>query len=420
MEPNYYRICKELEGGNETVQGKGPSILVISVIVIALGLLSYFLYQPIMKNINLGLDLRGGLRVVLEAQEKEGQKVTPDTIQKAVGILRDRVDKLGVKETALYPQGDDRVVVEIAGEDDPEAAVDILKNTAQLEFWDENGKVLLTGKNLKDAQARVTQNNQGAEVLLEFDKEGKRLFAEATTANVGKPIAIVLDGKVISAPTVEEPIRDGSARITGGFTAKEAQDLAVLLRSGALPVSFKVIEKRSVGPTLGADSLNKSIKAIIIGFIAILIFMLGYYRLPGLVADISLLLYALLVGGAMSLLGAVLTLPGIAGFALSIGMAVDANVIIYERIKEELRYGKTLRAAIEAGFKRAFWTIFDSNLTTLISAIVLMYLGTGPVKGFAVTLSIGIIASMLVALTFTRYLLKLGANICQNNKLYGV
>jgi preprotein translocase subunit SecD len=402
------------------LQEKTPSILVISVIVIALGLLSYFLYQPILNHLNLGLDLRGGLRVVLEAQEKEGQEVTQDTIQKAVGILRDRVDKLGVKETALYPQGKNRVVVEIAGEDDPEAAVDILKNTAQLEFWDVDNKVLVTGEHLKDAQARISQDQQTAEVLIDFDKEGSELFAKATSENVGKPIKIVLDGKVIQAPTVDEPIRDGSARITGGYTAKEAQDLAVLLRSGALPVSFKVIEKRSVGPTLGADSLNKSIKAGIIGLIAILVFMLGYYRLPGLVADISLVLYSLLVLGAMSLLGAVLTLPGIAGFALSVGMALDANIIIYERLKEELRYGKTMQAAIDAGFKRAFWAIFDSNLTTLISAIVLMYLGTGPVKGFAVTLSIGVVASMLTALTFTHYLLILVANISKNQKLYGV
>jgi preprotein translocase subunit SecD len=403
------------------VQEKTPSILVITIIVIALGLLVYFLHQPILNNLNLGLDLSGGLRVVLEAQEKKGQEVTPDTIQKAVGILRDRVDNLGVKETALYPQGKNRVVVEIAGEDDPEAAVDILKNTAELEFWDENNKVMVTGKHLKDAQARMSQGEQGtAEVLIDFDKEGSRLFAEATAANVGKPIKIVIDGNVISAPNVQEPITDGSARITGGFTAKEAQDLAVLLRSGALPVSLKVIEKRSIGPVLGADSLNKSIKAGIIGLIAILIFMIGYYRLPGLVADISLVLYSLLVLGTMSLLGSVLTLPGIAGFALSIGMAVDANVIIYERLKEELRYGKTMHAAIDAGFKRAFWTILDSNVTTLVSALVLMYLGTGPVKGFAVTLTIGIVASMLVALTFTRYLLILMGNISKNKKLYGV
>lgn len=400
---------------------RNTSFAIIAAIVLAIGLLVYFVYQPMLKNINLGLDLRGGLRVVLEAQETEGEKVTPDTIQKAVGILRTRVDALGVKETALYPQGDKRVVIEIAGEKDPEAAVNILKNTAQLQFIDEAGNVLLTGKNLKNADARVRQDGSGeAEILLEFDQEGARLFGKATTENVGKPIIIVIDKKAISAPTVEEPILDGNAVITGSYTAKEAQDQAVLLRSGALPVSFDVMEKRSIGPTLGADSLDKSVKAGLIGLIAVLIFMIGYYRLPGIIADLSLVLYTVLVLGAMVALDAVLTLPGIAGLALSIGMAVDANVIIYERIKEELRYGKTLVAAIDSGFKRAFTTILDANVTTLITAGVLMYFGTGPIKGFAVTLSIGIVASMLVALTFTRYLLVLFANVTKNEKLYGV
>lgn len=399
---------------------KNFSVMVVTGIIVVLGLLVFFVYQPLLKNINLGLDLSGGLRVVLEAQEKEGQEITPDTIQKAVGVLRNRVDSLGVKETTLYPQGEKRVVIEIAGEDDPEAAVDILKNTAQLEFWDETGKVWVTGENLKNAEARMSQDGQKAEVTLEFDKEGAKLFAEATTANVGKPLLIVLDEEVISAPNVNGPIPDGEAVIEGDFTAKEAQDLAVLLRSGALPVSLNVMEKRSIGPILGADSLDKSIKAGIIGLIAVLLFMFGYYRLPGLVADVSLLLYTVLVLGTMVMLDAVLTLPGIAGFALSIGMAVDANIIIYERIKEELRFGKTLQASIDAGFKRAFWTIFDANITTLITAMVLMYFGTGPVKGFAVTLSIGIIASLLVALTFTRYLLIRLADISKNQKLYGV
>lgn len=400
---------------------RNTSIAIIAAIVVVIGVLSYFVFQPLLNNINLGLDLRGGLRVVLEAQETEGEKVTPDTIDKAVGILRTRVDALGVKETTLYPQGDKRVVIEIAGEDDPEAAVNILKNTAQLQFIDEEGNVLLTGKNLVDAQAQMKQDGSGqAEIALEFDKEGAKLFGEATTANVGKPLIIVIDDQAVSAPIVQGPIMDGNAVITGNFTAKEAQDLAVLLRSGALPVSFEVMEKRSIGPTLGADSLDKSIKAGIVGLIAVLIFMIGYYRLPGVIADLSLVIYALLVLGTMVALDAVLTLPGIAGFALSIGMAVDANVIIYERIKEELRYGKTLVASIEAGFKRAFTTIFDANVTTLITAAVLMYFGTGPVKGFAVTLSIGIVASMLVALTFTRYMLVLSANVTKNQKLYGV
>ena len=398
-----------------------PSILAVIAIVLAVLLLGYFATTPIAKSINLGLDLRGGLRVVLEAQETEGKAITEDTITKALGILRTRVDSLGVKETTLYPQGDNRVVIEIAGEDDPEAAVDILKNVAQLEFQDEQGNVLVTGENLENAEARMSQTGSGnAEVLLEFDKEGARLFAEATAANVGKPLLIVIDDKVISAPNVNEPISDGNAVISGSFTAEEAQNLAVQLRSGALPVSFEVMEKRSVGPTLGADSLDKSLKAGIIGLIAVLIFMLGYYRLPGLIADLSLVIYIVLVLGTMSLLGAVLTLPGIAGLALSIGMAVDANVVIYERIKEELRFGKTLGAAIEAGFKRAFWAIFDSNLTTLLAAGVLMYFGTGPVKGFAVTLSIGIIASVFLVLTFTRYMLVLFSNITKDKKLYGV
>jgi len=399
---------------------KNTSIFIVALAVVTLGLLLYFTSQPLLNNINLGLDLRGGLRVVLQAEENEGEKLTADTIQKAVGILRNRVDTLGVKETSVYPQGDDRVVIEIAGENDPEAAVKMLKNTAQLEFYDESGNLLLTGKNLKNAEARMTQNGQTAEILLEFDKDGSQLFAAATTANIGKPIVIVLDGEAISAPTVRTAITDGNAVIEGQFTAKEAEDLAVLLRSGALPVTLEIMEKRSIGPTLGADSLEKSLKAGLIGLIAILIFMIGYYRLPGTIAAFSLALYGLLVVTAMVLLGSVWTLPGIAGFVLSIGMAVDANIIIYERIKEELRLGKTLVASIESGFSRAFTAILDSNITTLITAGVLMYFGTGPIKGFAVTLSIGIIMSMLVVLTFTRYMLVLSANITKNQKLYGI
>lgn len=293
---------------------RNTSIAIIAAIVVVIGIISYFVYQPLLNNINLGLDLRGGLRVVLEAEELEGEKVTQDTIEKALGILRTRVDALGVKETVLYPQGDKRVVIEIAGEDDPEAAVNILKNTAQLQFMDEEGNVVLTGKNLVDAQAQMKRDGSNeAEIALEFDKEGTELFAKATSENVGKPIIIVLDGQPISAPTVREPITNGQAVITGNFTAKEAQDLAVLLRSGALPVSLKVMEKRSIGPTLGADSLDKSLKAGLVGLIAILVFMIGYYRLPGLIADLSLVIYTMLVLGTMAILDAVLTLPGIAG-----------------------------------------------------------------------------------------------------------
>lgn len=225
-----------------------PSIVAVIAIAITIILLGYFTAEPIAKSINLGLDLRGGLRVVLEAQETEGKAITEDTITKALGILRTRVDSLGVKETTLYPQGNNRVVIEIAGEDDPEAAVDILKNVAQLEFQDEQGNVLVTGENLQNAEARMDRSGTGnAEVILEFDKKGAQLFAEATRANVGKPLLIVIDNQVISAPNVNEPITDGNAVIQGKFTAEEAQNLAVQLRSGALPVSFNVLEKDQLG-----------------------------------------------------------------------------------------------------------------------------------------------------------------------------
>ncbi len=399
---------------------KNTSMAIIAAILVIIIGLAYYATRPIINRLPLGLDLKGGLHVVLQADEKEGQEVTADTISKSIGVLRNRIDSLGVKEPIIYPQGDDRIVIEIAGVEDPEEAINIIKNTAQLEFRDEKGNIVVTGKDLKDAQASVGQNGAGATVDIEFNDAGAKLFADATAANVGKQIAIVLDNQVISAPTVDEAIPSGKAQISGNFTAEEAQELAVLLRSGALPVSFSIMEKRTVGPTLGADSLNLSVKAGVIGLIAILIFMMGYYLLPGVVASLSMVLYSILVLGTMVFLGSVLTLPGIAGFVLSIGMAVDANIIIYEHIKEELRLGKTLKAAIESGFARAFWTIFDSNLTTLIAAVVLIWFGTGPIKGFAVTLSIGIVASMLVALTFTRYLLILFADITKNNKLYGV
>lgn len=399
---------------------KNTSMAIVATIVVVMIGLVYFSAKPILNHLSLGLDLKGGLHVVLQADEKDGQQVTSDTISKSITVLRNRIDSLGVKEPIIYPQGNDRIVIELAGVNDPEQAINIIKNTAQLEFRDEKGNVVVTGKDLKDAQASVGQNGSGATVDLEFNDTGAKLFGDATAANIGKKISIVLDNQVISAPTVDEAIPSGKAQIHGNFTAQEAQDLAVLLRSGALPVSFSIMEKRTVGPTLGADSLNLSVKAGIVGLIAILIFMMGYYLLPGVVASISMVLYTILVLGTMVFLGSVLTLPGIAGFVLSIGMAVDANIIIYEHLKEELRFGKTLKAAIENGFARAFWTIFDSNLTTLITAGVLIYFGTGPIKGFAVTLSIGIIASMVVALTFTRYLLLLFADITKKNKLYGV
>lgn len=392
--------------------------LIAMAIVVAV--LAYMSYEPIKNNINLGLDLKGGVHVIMVAKEKPGQAISQDTIRKTVGVLRNRVDRMGVKEPIIQAQGNKRVIIELAGVKDPEEAIRVIGKTAELKFIDENGKTWVTGRNLKDARAGVSQTGE-PKVDLTFDKKGAELFRQATAANLNRTIAIVLDKDIISQPVVRNEIPDGNAEISGGFeSAKEAEELAVLLRSGALPVTLKMEEKRTVGPILGSDSLTKSIKAGIIGLLAILIFMMGYYRLPGVIADISLVLYSIIVLGVMTLGGFVLTLPGIAGFILSIGMAVDANIIIYERLKDELRRGKTLLAAVDAGFKRAFWTIFDANITTLIAALVLMYFGIGPIKGFAVTLSIGIITSMFTAIVFTRWMLRWAADSFRDTRYYGV
>lgn len=397
------------------------SLIKLVSIIVAVALLAGFSYSPIREKMNLGLDLRGGLHVVLEAQEKPGQKITSDTISKSISIIRSRVDELGVAEPTIQAEGTRRVIVELPGVKDPEHAATILKKTAQLEFRDEKNNVVVTGANLKDAKAQLDSQGQ-AEVTLQFDSVGAKKFATFTAANIGKPLGIYLDNELQGPPpTIQSAIPDGNARITGGFESlAKAEETAVMLRSGALPVTLNMVEKRTVGPQLGSDSLAKSVKAGIIGILMILIFMVGYYRVPGIVADFSLILYAFIVLWIMVLLHATLTLPGIAGFILSIGMAVDANIIIYERIKEELRAGKTLQAAIEAGFNRAFWTIFDANLTTLIAAIVLIFAGTGGIKGFAVTLSIGILTSMFTAITFTRWVLKLMADIFKKSEMYGI
>lgn len=397
------------------------SLIKLLAIVVAVALLAGFLFNPIKANIKLGLDLKGGLHVVMEAKEKPGQKITQDTIQKSIGILRNRVDELGVTEPIIQGQGTNRVIIQLPGVQDPEAAATFIGKTAELEFRDESGKVVLTGQHLKDAKAEISPENNEPQVSLVFDKVGAEKFRIASRENIGKQIGIYLDGKIFTNPVIQEEIPNGKARITGGFeTLKDAEDTAVLLRSGALPVTLQIEEKRTIGPLLGSDSLTKSVRASIIGLLMILIFMIGYYRVPGLVAALSLVLYSVIVMGVLVLLKATLTLPGIAGFILSIGMAVDANIIIYERLKEELRNGKTLRAAIDAGFSRAFWTIFDANVTTLIAAIVLMFFGTGPIKGFAVTLSIGIVASMFTAITFTRLVLKLVADLFKKPEYYAV
>lgn len=375
---------------------------------------------PLKDAINLGLDLQGGVYILLEAEEKPGQKVTDEKMKGAVEVIRGRVDELGVAEPIIARQGDTRIRVELPGVKDTEKALSIIGQTASLRFIGPDGKVILTGNDVKDARAVYGNQNEPL-VQLKLNPEGVKKFADATKKFLGQPISIFLDERIISSPVVRNVITTGEAVIEGLPSIDKAGELAMLIRAGALPVNLTKKEIRAVGPTLGKDSLDKSIKAAKYGIIIVLLFMLAYYRLPGLVADFALFVYVLLDLIVLASIGATLTLPGIAGLILSIGMAVDANIIIFERIKEELRLGKTLRAAIDAGFSRAFKTILDANITTLIAAAVLFYFGSGPIRGFGVTLSIGIIVSMFTAIVVTKFLLVqlVRSKIVVNTKYYG-
>lgn len=379
-----------------------------------------FFVKPLAFSIKQGLDLQGGTHVVLEAVDTPEAQVDDDAVQRVVKIIERRVNELGLTEPIIQRQGDRRIIVELPGVKDPDAAIALIGKTALMEFQDESGATVLTGKDLKDAKAEIDQSKRNL-VNLEFTPEGAKAFGDLTMKNVGKHISILLDKQVLTSPVVNEPITGGKAMITGNRTIEEAQNLAILLRSGSLPVKVEVMELRTVGPTLGQDSKDKSITAFGIGIAAIVLFMLLYYRLSGLVANIALAMYVLMLLFGLKMLNATLTLPGIAGIILSIGMAVDANVLIFERFKEELRAGKTLRAAMDAGFHKAFATIFDSNMTTLMAAVVLFFLGTGPIKGFAITLGLGIILSMFTAVTVSRFLLQslMNSNLIKNHKVFG-
>lgn len=391
-------------------------------LIVVLAIIGGFFTQigPLAGSIKQGLDLQGGTHVVLQAVDTPELKVDDDAVNRSVKIIERRVNELGLTEPVIQRQGKDRIIVELPGVKDPEKAIAMLGRTAMLQFKDMNGKVVLTGKDLKDARAQISQGNQ-AVVGLEFSDEGGKKFGELTARNIGKQIAIELDGEVLTAPVVQEAITGGRAQISGSRTVEEAEHLAILLRSGSLPVKIEVMENRTVGPTLGQDSKDKSVKAFSIGIIGVFVFMLLFYRMSGVIADIALLLYVMLLLLVMRYLGATLTLPGIAGIILSIGMAVDANVLIFERFKEEVKKGKTLRSAMDAGFSRAFVTIIDSNITTLMAAAVLFYLGTGPIKGFAVTLALGTVLSMFTAVTITKYLLRflIYSNITKNPAFFG-
>lgn len=372
-------------------------------------------------SLNLGLDLQGGVHVVMEAKPGQGEKLTEDVMNRALAVVERRVNGLGVAEPIVQRQGNRRIIVELPGISDQQEAIEVIGKTAQLEIKDPTGKTVLTGADLKDAYLSRDQLGRPA-VSIEFTAEGAKKFAALTTTFQGQRIPHILDGEVLVNPEIREPILGGKGQITGQFTVEEAKNLAVLLKAGSLPVPMEVVEIRNVGPTLGKESIDLSIKAGILGAALVLLFMVFYYKLPGLIADLALGLYALIVLAAMAALGATLTLPGIAGFILTIGMAVDANVIIFERIKEELSNGKRLRAAIDAGFNRAFTTILDANVTTLITALVLFYYGTSSIRGFAVTLTLGILASMFTAIVVTRFLLNVvvDANPERFGKYFGM
>lgn len=393
------------------------------VITVAVIIAVFFVcVRPLASSIRQGLDLQGGTHVVLEAVDTEQAQVNDDAMNRVIAIMEKRVNALGLTEPIIQREGERRVIIELPGVKDPDAAIKTIGKTAMLEFRDEDGNTVLTGTDLKDAQASTNPQTGQNVVNLEFSDEGAQKFADLTMKNVGRTIAILLDGEVLTAPNVREPILGGRAEITGQKTLEEAQNLAVVLRSGALPVKVEIIETRTVGPTLGQDSKDKSQFAFAVGLGAVVIFMIFFYHFSGFIADVALMAYTIMLLSILYLMDATLTLPGVAGIILSIGMAVDANVLIFEHFKEEYQInGKSLRLSMDAGFKRAFTTIFDSNVTTLIAAGVLFFLGTGTIRGFAITLGVGTILSMFTAITLTQFMLKLMINskLSENPRLYG-
>ncbi|MDQ1185868.1 protein-export membrane protein SecD [Agrobacterium larrymoorei] len=358
-------------------------------------------------------------------------------VSQSIEVVRRRVDELGTTEPLIVRQGNDRIIVQVPGLQDPQRLKSLLNQTAKLSFrmvdtsmpvqealngrppaTDEilysqddppvpylvERRALVSGDNLVDAQASFNQQTNEPVVTFRFDSRGAQRFAQATQQNVGKPFAIVLDNAVISAPVIREPIVGGSGQISGNFTVQGANDLAVLLRAGALPATLTVVEERTVGPSLGSDSIHAGLTASAIGAAGVVLFMFIFYGFFGLLANIALVINIVMLLAVLSIIGSTLTLPGIAGIVLTIGMAVDSNVLIYERIREEVKAGKPLISSLENGFTRAFATIIDANLTTFIVASVLFYMGTGPVKGFAVTLAVGIVTTVFTAYTLTAWL----------------
>ncbi|MCB2292313.1 protein translocase subunit SecD [Clostridium algoriphilum] len=396
---------------------KKKSVILFLISVLFIGIFAFtgfhgltigdYRLKPFTETINKGLDLQGGISILEEVQ---GGAVDSKTLDRTIELISMRVNKMGVSETMVAKEGNKRIRIEIPGKFDSKVILDTVAKSGELKFVGPDKVTILTGKDVKNATAYTNDDNQPA-ISLEFNETGKKKFAIATQKFIGQPIAIYMDADQLTNPTVQAVISDGKAVITGSKTLEEASKQAQIIKSGALPVTLKAVSVKTVGATLGTNALSQSMKAGAIGTLFILLFMLLYYRVPGIIADISLILYVVLVLGAFSALNVTLTVAGIAGFLLTIGMAVDANVLIFERTREELKTGKSIKASVHAGFHRALPSILDSNITTIISGVVLYSMGTGAVKGFALTLIVGIVISIFTALTCTKFLLKLAVEM---------
>lgn len=383
---------------------KGRLVL-FTVLVLTILILAGTTTVPIWKSITKGLDLQGGFEVLYQADKN--QKVNINTLNDAASAIRNRVDIIGVSEPNITVEPPNRIRVQLAGVKDPKKAREIIGKPAQLTFRDPTGKkILIKGNELKENKAKVDYDEQGRPVVV-IELKDARKFEDLTRKSVGQPLPIFLDEQMLSAPTVSEPIPGGVATITGSKTVEEAQQLADLLNAGALPIKLKEVQSYSVDASLGATSLQRSLEAGLYALLLIFIFVIGYYRLPGLIAVVTLIAYGYLVLLVFSLLHVTLTLAGLAAFLLGIGMAVDANIIMNERIRDELRHGKSLAMSMRSGSQRSFLTIVDANLTTIIAGVVLFYFGTASVKGFAVSLIAGIIVSFLTAVSLSRLLMNL-------------
>ena len=417
---------------NKHAKAKNPRIravisLVAIVVVVAvcayLGLFGFGkgtminYLKPWGDAISLGLDLRGGVYTVYQAEDN-GDPDFDTKMESTVSILTSRLTRQGFTEATVTRQGSDRIRVEIPNVSDPNQILTIIGTPAQLYFVDEDGNNLMEGSMVKNAQAAQDQDGKPC-IAFELTDEGAKIFAEATAANLGKTISITLDGETISRATVNTVIAGGKGEITGNFTADEAKNLATLILSGALPLNLTQLEVSAISATLGVEALDRAIQAGVIGVILVMLFMLFRYRLCGLVADIALTIYIMIVVLLLALTGAQLTLPGVAGIILGIGMAVDANVVIFERIREEVKVGRPIGSAVRKGFSNALSAIIDSNVTTISAAVVLYAFGTGSVRGFALTLGIGVATSLFTAVFVTHKLLDIFADMgIKNQKLY--